>query len=113
MLSLCLILTATLSVDGSILYCNHEVLFSSKLFFREWHDEHLVPWAHFIPVSLSMKELPAIMRYMTAHEQGKKRAQEIAEAGRDWHGKTLKKEDSTIYLFRLMLELARVMGPIR
>ncbi|EMD86818.1 glycosyltransferase family 90 protein [Bipolaris maydis ATCC 48331] len=81
--------------------------------FREWHDERVVPWVHFVPVSLSMNELPEIMRYMTAHEQGKKRAQEIAEAGREWHGKALRKEDFTIYLYRLMLELARVMGPTR
>ncbi|EOA85966.1 glycosyltransferase family 90 protein [Exserohilum turcica Et28A] len=81
--------------------------------FREWHDERLVPWVHFIPISLSMDELPEIMRYMTAHDDGKKRAREIAEAGREWHGKVLRKEDFTIYLYRLMLELARVIEHIR
>jgi hypothetical protein len=80
---------------------------------REWHDERLIPWVHFIPISLSMEELPEIMRYMTSHENGKKRAREIAEAGREWHGKVLRKEDFTIYLYRLMLEMARIMDPER
>ncbi|KNG52081.1 glycosyltransferase family 90 protein [Stemphylium lycopersici] len=80
---------------------------------REWHDERLIPWIHFIPVSLSMNELPELMRYMTSHEDGSKRAKEIAEAGREWHGKVLRKEDFTIYLYRLMLELARIMDPAR
>ncbi|KAJ5024412.1 hypothetical protein PSV08DRAFT_227664 [Bipolaris maydis] len=80
---------------------------------REWHDERLVPWVHFIPISLSMDELPEVMRYMTTHEDGKRRAKEIADAGREWHGKFLRKEDFTIYLYRLMLELARIMDPNR
>ncbi|EOA83881.1 glycosyltransferase family 90 protein [Exserohilum turcica Et28A] len=46
---------------------------------REWHDERLIPWVHFIPVSLSMDELPELMRYMTSHEDGKRRAKDIAE----------------------------------
>jgi hypothetical protein len=80
---------------------------------REWHDERLIPWVHYIPVSLSMDELPEIMRYLTSHEDGKRRAKEIADAGREWHGKALRGEDFTIYLYRLMLELARIMDPNR
>ncbi|EMD64803.1 glycosyltransferase family 90 protein [Bipolaris sorokiniana ND90Pr] len=80
---------------------------------REWHDERLIPWVHFIPISLSMDELPEVMRYMTTHEDGKRRAKEIADAGREWHGRVLRKEDFTIYLYRLMLELARIMDPNR
>ncbi|RMZ73478.1 glycosyltransferase family 90 [Pyrenophora seminiperda CCB06] len=80
---------------------------------REWHDERLVPWVHYVPVSLSMEELPEIMRYMTGHEDGMRRAREIAEASREWHGRVLRREDFTVYLYRLMLELARVMDPAR
>jgi hypothetical protein len=60
-----------------------------------------------------MDELPEIMRYLTSHEDGKRRAKEIADAGREWHGKALRREDFTIYLYRLMLELARIMDPNR
>jgi hypothetical protein len=80
---------------------------------REWHDERLIPWVHYIPVSLSMDELPEIMRYMTSHEDGKRRAKEIAAASREWYEKVLRREDFTIYLYRLMLELARIMDPNR
>ncbi|KAF2847082.1 glycosyltransferase family 90 protein [Plenodomus tracheiphilus IPT5] len=80
---------------------------------REWHDERLIPWVHFVPVSLSMEELPEIMRYMTSDETGRRIAKEIADAGREWHAKVLRREDFTIYLYRLMLELARVMDPGR
>jgi len=80
---------------------------------REWHDERLIPWVHYIPVSLSMEELPEIMRYMTSDKDGMRRAREIADASRDWHGRVLRREDFTIYLYRLMLELARIMDPKR
>lgn len=31
----------------------------SKLtIFREWHDDFLVPWVHYVPLTLGMKELP-------------------------------------------------------
>lgn len=80
---------------------------------REWHDERLIPWVHFVPVSLSMEELPEIMRYMTSDETGRRIAKEIADAGKEWHAKVLRPEDFTIYLYRLMLELARVMDPSR
>ncbi|KAI2483567.1 CAP10 domain containing protein [Pyrenophora tritici-repentis] len=80
---------------------------------REWHDERLIPWVHYIPVSLSMEELPEIMRYLTRHEDGMRRAKEIADVSREWHGRVLRREDFTIYLYRLMLELARVMDPGR
>ena len=80
---------------------------------REWHDERLIPWVHFIPVSLSMDELPEIMRYMTTHEEGRRLAKQIADQGRAWHERALRREDFTIYLYRLMLELARIMNPQR
>ncbi|KAH7115830.1 hypothetical protein B0J11DRAFT_111677 [Dendryphion nanum] len=79
---------------------------------REWHDERLVPWIHFVPISLSMMELPEVMKYLTSVE-GELRAQEIANASREWHAKVLRREDFTIYLYRLMLELARIMDPNR
>lgn len=80
---------------------------------REWYDERLIPWVHFVPVSLAMDELPEIMRYLTSDERGQEIARDITEASREWHGKVLRREDFTIYLYRLMLELARIMNPDR
>jgi hypothetical protein len=106
-------------IDGNSFSGRYYTLLQSKsvvlkqTILREWHDERLIPWVHYIPVSLSMDELPEIMRYMTSHEEGRRRAKEIADAVREWHGKALRKADFTIYLYRLMLELARIMDPNR
>lgn len=106
-------------IDGNSFSGRYYTLLQSKsavlkqTILREWHDERLVPWVHYIPVSLSMDELPEIMRYMTSHEDGRRRAKEIAYAGREWHGRALRKQDFTVYLYRLMLELARIMDPNR
>jgi len=81
--------------------------------FREWHDERLVPWVHYVPVSLSMQELPETLRYLALTEDGSKIAQKIAENGREWNAKMLRKEDAAIYLYRLFLEFARVVDDQR
>ena len=79
---------------------------------REWHDERLIPWVHYVPISLEMNELPEVIRYLTS-EDGSKWAKEIANASREWQSKALRREEFTIYLYRLMLELARIMDPNR
>ena len=77
--------------------------------FREWHDDRLFPWVHFVPVSLSMKELPEAMRFLATTERGAAVAKEIADQGREWWGKLLRPEDFQVYFYRLLLELARVL----
>ncbi|PKX89823.1 glycosyltransferase family 90 protein [Aspergillus novofumigatus IBT 16806] len=79
---------------------------------REWHDDRLMPWVHYIPVSQSMGELPEMVMYFTS-EAGQKRAREIAEQGRDWFSIAFRKEDMTIYMYRVLLELARLQDPNR
>ncbi|GIK02046.1 F-actin-capping protein subunit beta [Aspergillus viridinutans] len=79
---------------------------------REWHDDRLMPWIHYIPVSQSMEELPEMVMYFTS-EAGQKRAREIAEQGREWFLKAFRKEDLTIYMYRVFLELARLQDPKR
>lgn len=81
--------------------------------FREWHDDRLVPWVHFIPVSQSLEEVPELVFYLTSTESGQQRAKEIAEQGRDWYTKAIRDVDLTIYTYRLLLELARLQDPSR
>jgi hypothetical protein len=106
-------------IDGNSFSARYYTLLQSRsvvlkqTVFREWHDERLAAWIHFIPISMSMEELPEIMRYMTSNDEGRKRAEEIADAGREWHRVALRREDFTIYLYRLLLELARLMDPER
>ena len=80
---------------------------------REWHDERLAPWVHYVPVSVSMEELPELVSYFTLTEEGQARAKEIAEVGRNWYFKALREQDMAVYVYRLLLELARLRDPER
>ncbi|KAK4443229.1 glycosyltransferase [Podospora aff. communis PSN243] len=81
--------------------------------FREWHDDRLVPWVHYIPVSMGMEELPELVLWLTSTELGQARAKEIADNGREWFEQALRPVDRAIYLYRLLLELARLQDPQR
>ncbi|KAI0111236.1 hypothetical protein GGR51DRAFT_509421 [Nemania sp. FL0031] len=80
---------------------------------REWHDERLVPWVHYVPVSQGMEELPELVFYLTSTESGRQRAREIAEQGRRWFAQAFRDIDVVIYVYRLLLELARLQDPDR
>jgi hypothetical protein len=105
-------------IDGNGISGRYYKLLASKsaplkqTLLREWHDDRLLPWVHYIPVSQSMEELPEIVMYFTS-EAGQKRAREIAENGREWFSKAFRKEDLTIYMYRVLLELARLQDPKR
>ncbi|KAK3322617.1 hypothetical protein B0H66DRAFT_581699 [Apodospora peruviana] len=75
---------------------------------REWHDDRLLPWVHYVPVSQSMEELPELVFYLTSTEEGRELAREVAEAGRNWFGVAMREVDRSIYLYRLLLEMARL-----
>ncbi|RSL68731.1 hypothetical protein CEP54_002659 [Fusarium duplospermum] len=81
--------------------------------FREWHDERLMPWVHYIPVGQSLEELPELVSYLTSTEAGQRIAKSIAEQGRDWFSRSLRQADMTVYTYRLLLELARLQDPKR
>lgn len=80
---------------------------------REWHDERLVPWLHYIPVSQSMDELPELVSHLTSTEAGQEAARHVAEEGREWFSKAFREIDRSIYVYRLMLEMARLQDPAR
>lgn len=81
--------------------------------FREWHDERLMPWVHYVPVGQSLEELPELVSYLTSTEAGQKVAEEIAQRGKDWMSKAVREVDMTIYTYRLILEIARLQDPAR
>lgn len=83
-----------------------------QTWFHEWHDDRLVPWAHYIPVTMEMNELPALMDFLINDPEGERLSAEIAEAGYTWSKQVLRKIDITIYLYRLFLELAELYGPV-
>lgn len=81
--------------------------------FHEWHDERLMPWVHYVPVSQGLEELPELISYLTSPEEGQKIAKKIAEQGMDWFSRSMRQVDMTIYVYRLLLELARLQDPNR
>ncbi|KAK3385213.1 glycosyltransferase family 90 protein [Podospora didyma] len=85
--------------------------------WREWHDARLVAWKHFVPMDSRFGDWFGIMEYFLGYADKKKAhdevAQRIAEAGRDWADKVLRKEDMQVYVLRLLLEYARIMDDNR
>ena len=87
--------------------------------FREWYDDRLTAWRHFVPQDLRLHGMWSTLAYF-AGVDGKVNGQEmrmsahlkegemIAEEGRKWAGQVLRKEDMEIYFFRLLLEWGRL-----
>ena len=92
------------------LLAQRSVVFKQTL-FEEWHDDRLVPWIHYIPVSLQMTELPEIMTYLAGTAEGKRHSEEIANAGYEWSRQVVRRIDLSIYMYRLMLEMAELFKP--
>jgi hypothetical protein len=87
--------------------------------FREWYDDRLTAWRHFVPLDLRLHGVWSTLAYF-AGVDGKvngrevhmgahlKEGEMIAEEGRKWANQVLRKEDMEIYFFRLLLEWARL-----
>ncbi|KAI5919415.1 lipopolysaccharide-modifying protein [Camillea tinctor] len=78
--------------------------------YSEWHDDRLVPWAHFAPMDNTFSDTYAVLEYFMEHDEI---AQRIAEEGREWAEKAMRREDMMLYVWRLLLEYARVVDPKR
>lgn len=75
--------------------------------FREWHQDWLQPWLHYVPLSLRGDEWLEAVRFFSTGEgggDGKKLARKVAEEGREWASKALRNEDFEAWFFRLLLE---------
>jgi len=79
--------------------------------YDEWHDARLMPWVHFVPMDNTFVDLYAILDFfMGYHGEGRhdSLAEEIADEGRSWTDRVLRREDMALYMWRLILEWARV-----
>ncbi|KAI0548384.1 hypothetical protein F4679DRAFT_322370 [Xylaria curta] len=94
--------------------------------FQQWFTERLMPWVHFIPIDARYHALHSTMSYFIGLDgrgtlNGRKQvtpprtedAKWIAQEGRKWAEKALRKEDMEVYLFRLLLEWGRVINDNR
>lgn len=79
--------------------------------YNEWHDDRLFPWVHFVPMDNTFKDIYGILDYFMgfqgvgAHDD---MAARIAQEGKEWAEKVLRREDMAIYTYRLLLEFARI-----
>jgi hypothetical protein len=79
--------------------------------FKEWHDSRLMPWVHFIPLDITLRDLWHIMAYFLGFQQTQAHdfeGERIATEGRLWAEKVLRKEDMLLYVHRVLLEYARL-----
>jgi len=77
---------------------------------NEWHDDRLVSWKHFVPIDNTFVDIWAILEYFVSHDDS---GQEIALEGRNWADKLLRREGMMNYVYRLILEYARVSSIAR
>ncbi|EME47024.1 glycosyltransferase family 90 protein [Dothistroma septosporum NZE10] len=76
--------------------------------FREWHDARLIPWLHFVPLANRFgTDLWHVLAFFLANED---EASYIARSARSWALRVLRREDMELYLLRLLLEWARLIG---
>jgi hypothetical protein len=92
--------------------------------FRAWWDGRLTAWRHFVPVDVRLHGLFSTLIYFMGAaspvgtvegimKENLGAGEEIAEAGRVWAQKVLRKEDMEIYMFRLLLEWGRLTDDSR
>ena len=72
--------------------------------FREWHEEWLRPWVHYVPLGLKGDEYVESVRYFNNEPDGRVQAPKLAIQGREWAGKVLRNEDFEVWFFRLLIE---------
>lgn len=97
--------------------------------FREWHDSRLFAWRHFVPMDNRYDDVYTILTYFLGVGTGAPSGQEtlkeayvmrhdaegkrLANQGREWAKKVLRRDDIEIYMFRLLLEYGRIIDDNR
>ncbi|OAQ72083.1 endoplasmic reticulum-resident kdel protein [Pochonia chlamydosporia 170] len=77
--------------------------------YAEWHDDRLAPWVHFVPFDNTYRDLYPLLDYFSDNGgQGDTAARFIAEQGQSWSEQVLRRDDMRLYVWRLLLEWARV-----
>jgi hypothetical protein len=97
--------------------------------FRTWYEERVHAWQHYVPLDVSLSNLWGLVEQMNRPVDsstgsavegaggnklgGASIGETIALDGQDWARKALRKEDMQIYMFRLLLEWARLIDDQR
>lgn len=108
-----------LDIDGNGLSGRFYRLLMSKsavlkqTLYQEWHDDWLIPWFHYIPISMDLRDFPEIVRYLTQDPEGQALGRKVAENSYDWSRRVLRTEDMRLVWWRLMLEYGRLTNDDR
>ena len=94
--------------------------------YSEWHRSRLIPWYHFVPMDNTFRDWWGIMEYFAGYdaetfgadkslrrEAHDEDARRIAVQGMEWSAKHLRKDDMIVYIYRLLLEYARICDDTR
>ncbi|KAK4687168.1 hypothetical protein P7C73_g2946, partial [Tremellales sp. Uapishka_1] len=86
--------------------------------YPEWHSDWLTPWVHYIPTQVDYSDLYSIMSFFVGSPEGRTEgndglAAEIAEQGKKFGEEHWRWEDMQAYMFRLLLEYARLQADDR
>jgi hypothetical protein len=87
---------------------SNSLVFVQNLFL-EWHEDRLIPWVHYVPISIGMEELAETTRYLLKDPEGQQIAARIAKDSQDWSRKVLREVDMSAALFRILLEYSRLL----
>ncbi|KAJ5728163.1 Lipopolysaccharide-modifying protein [Penicillium malachiteum] len=73
-------------------------------FFREWHENIVIPWVHYVPLHKDGIEIAELVRFFEEEPAGQEIAKSIGEDGSAWADLALRNEDIEVFMFRVMLE---------
>lgn len=85
---------------------SHSLPFKQTLYL-EWWQARFRPWIHYIPIKTDFSNLFPLIRFF---HSSPKEAKVIAERGRRDAQKYFRKSDMEVYLYRLLLEYARLLS---
>ena len=95
---------------------SHSLVFKAGI-LREWWSSRVTAWKHFVPLDVRGHNLFPTLAYfrgfpatketreLVPHEDA---AQRIAEEGKRWAERVMRKDDMEVYMFRLLIEWGRV-----
>lgn len=80
---------------------------------REWYDEWVAAWVHYLPVSQGVGKLLELVAWLRGTEKGRTKVRVVAKQEREWAVRAMMQEDRGVYVYRLMLEMARMQDSDR
>ncbi|GAA5985450.1 hypothetical protein JCM10908_006979 [Rhodotorula pacifica] len=97
---------------------SNQVPFKSTI-YPEWYEGRIQPWVHYVPVRIDYADVYNLLAFFDGGMDEERTgnhddlAEEIANAGAEWARKFWRDIDMQAYIFRLILEFARLTDPAR